>query len=156
MKCTQCGSNELINTMNLPFYVSGDASLEVSESDIYICKKCGHLEFFNTHYIEKLKEQERQHQAYIEEIMKIKYELNRLDTIPFDEAYFKNKIAELKEEIKTLERLGEGGKSIRAREDSIKDYEKIIRDRKDPRIESQKNGLKNRLVELDRNNRRAN
>ena len=154
MKCTQCGSNDLINTMNLPFHVSGDAKLEVSKTDIFICRECGHLEFFNTHYIEKLKEQERQHKAYIEEIMQIKSELNKLDAIPFDEVYYQNKIAELKEEIKTLERLGVDGKSIRSREDSIKEYEKIIEDRKDPRTESQKNGLKSRLAELDRNHRR--
>lgn len=154
MKCTECGSVELINTSELPFGVSGDARLEVSQSNIYICKQCGHLEFFNIHYIEKLKEKDRQDKEYIEEVTKIQSELERLDTISFDETYYLNKIAELKEEISTLERLGQGGKSIRAREDSIKEYERLIKDKKDPRIESQRIALRNRLAELNKNNRR--
>ena len=154
MKCTQCGSVELINTSELPFGVSGDARLEVSKSNIYICKQCGHLEFFNIHYIEKIKEKDRQDKEYNEEITKIQSELERLDSISFDETYYLNKIAELKEEIKTLERLGEVGKTIRAREDSIKEYERLIRDKKDPRIESQRIALRNRLAELNKNHRR--
>ena len=102
MKCTQCGSVELINTSSLPFGVSGDARLEVSKSNIYICKQCGHLEFFNIHYIEKLKDKDRQDKGYIEEVTKIQSELERLDTISFDETYFLNKIAVLKNEISTL------------------------------------------------------
>ena len=135
--------------MNLPFYVSGDARLEVSKTEIYICKECGHLEFFNRYYIEKLNQEEQRNKEINEEKHKILLELDRLDKIPFDESYFLGKIKELKDEIATLERLGEGGKSIRSRIDSIKDYEKIIKEKKDPRIESQKNNLKNRLYELN-------
>ena len=154
MKCTQCGSVELINTSELPFGVSGDARLEVSKSNIYICKQCGHLEFFNILYIEKLKEKDRQDKEYIEEVTKIQSELERLDTFSFDETYYLNKIAELKEEISTLERLGEVGKTIRTREDSIKEYGRLIRDKKDPIIENQRIALRNRLAEFNKNHRR--
>ncbi len=148
MKCTQCGSNELINTMNLPFHVLGDARLEVSKTEIFICRECGHLEFFNKQYIEKLNQKDQQNKAIADEIMKIQVELNRLNMIPFDATYYQGEIKRLKEEIATLEKLGVDGKSIRSRLDCIKDYERIIKNKVDPKIENQTNNLKNRLLEL--------
>ena len=149
MKCTQCGSKDLISTTCLPLRLSGDAYLEVFKDNIYICKECGHLEFFNKSYVDKLKKEEQKNNEIAEEQTKIKNELDRLKSIPFDEKYYQGKIKELKEEIATLERLGEGVKSVRARLDSIKDYERIIKEKKDPRIESQINHLNNRLYELN-------
>ena len=149
MKCTQCGSNDLISTTCLPLRLSGDAYLEVFKDNIYICKECGHLEFFNRYYIEKLNQEEQKNKEINDEKNKIMEEIARLKNLPFDEKYYQEKLKELKDEIAILEKLGVGGKAIRSRYEMLKECEDVLKEKKDPRIENQIRNLNNRLYELD-------
>ena len=55
MKCSGCGSNNLINSSHVPFSVYGDARLEVSKNNIFICLDCGHIEFYNLYFVDEYK-----------------------------------------------------------------------------------------------------
>lgn len=70
MKCTQCDCENLtpINLKSL-LDVSGDASMYNSKSlKIYVCRNCGHLEFFDNGFNEKFAEEAEVNKKYEQEI----------------------------------------------------------------------------------------
>ena len=97
MKCTQCDSKSLtkINLEDL-FYVSGDASLKTSNTlEVYVCKECGHLEFFDNAINTKQKEEQEVIEKFDKEL---KILIEKRDFIKT------GKLKELTEELSKVEK----------------------------------------------------
>ena len=135
MKCTSCGSNNLIEANHLPCYIEyGDGQLTISKGKVFICAECGHYELYDTDFRDRYKIEIAEKEEIKKEIDLKTKELTELRNIKFNPTPFENEIKRIKSEIQTLDELGVAGKSIRAREDSIKDYENIIKSGIDPKI----------------------
>lgn len=148
MKCTSCGSNNLINTRCVPFGVYGDATFEANKDNVFICLECGHIELYNLYFVKKYKESHKRYDEINKELLLIDAQIKKLENTPFDSSKYEMKIKQLEDEIETLTNLGTGGKIIRAREDSIKDYKRLIKNKNDMEINSKINDLKNKRNEL--------
>ena len=150
MKCSNCGSDNLKEVnMDVLLGISGDASLR-SRGDTFICLECGHIDFFNTAYVEDIKIKLKKKQEIENQINEKNKRISELENQKFDPAPFIKRIKKLQEEIKTLESMNVGGKVIRSREDGIKDYQKILDNKKDPSVVSEINHLKCEIRELEK------
>ena len=154
MKCTSCGSNNLIEVNHLPCYIEyGDGQLTISKGKVFICAECGHYELYDTAFCDKYKREMAEKEEIKKEIDLKDKRLIELKSIKFNPIPFENEIKRIKSEIQTLDGLGVAGKSIRAREDSIKDYEKIIKSGIDPKISGE---IKRIEFEIEQLNKKLN
>ena len=141
MKCTQCNSTHLVKTnlKNL-FYVSGDARLLASSTlEVYVCEECGHVEFFDSSFLSKNKEEEKINDYYNKLINQLKQEkeekfnckireleielgkanikLNDLDITVRQQSEIKNRVSEINKELIAIDREIEKNNTL------IKKYE---------------------------------
>ena len=141
MKCTQCNSTHLVKTdlRNL-CYVWGDSDLMISSTlEVYVCEDCGHVEFFDSSFLNKNKEEEQINDYYNKLINQLKQEkeekfnckireleielgranvkLNDLDITVRQQSEIKNRIAEINKELIAIDREIEKNNTL------IKKYE---------------------------------
>ena len=147
MKCTQCDSKSLTKiALEDLFYVSGDASLKTSNTlETYVCKQCGHIEFFDNAINIKQKEE-------TEVVEKFDKELNAL--IEKRELIKTGKLKELTETLAKVERqLTSLDITIRQQQEFKKQVEALNAEIKKVNIEIYK--IDKEIKEIEDKKRRA-
>jgi len=156
MKCSNCGGINFKEVgLDKLLSISGDARLNEIAS-VSICLNCGHLEFFNHYYVNDYKNKVDMNEKINKEIKEKNEKIEDIKSQKFDPMPYQKEINRLKEEIKTLQSLGVGGKDIRAREESIKDNEKVLVEKVDPnnkrtieQLEYEIYALKKAIIQID-------
>lgn len=149
MKCSYCGSEKVINTSSVPFWVTGDASMESNKNEIFICLDCAHIDFFNHYFVKEHSDNNARYIELKEKIKLIDSQIIELEVKPFDDDKYKKELKRYQEELEALILLGADNKSIRVREECIKEMEEILNARIDPKQVKQLKTLKNERTSLE-------
>ena len=95
MKCTSCGSTNLVKTY-FPMTSYGDGGASVSDMvDVYLCLDCGHYEFFSTKHANRYYDAAKWIRDTESEIDSLRRELSELESPSITQ--------KLNEEIKSIE-----------------------------------------------------
>lgn len=135
MKCSCCGGENLVKTSNVPFGVNGDARMYVNKEEVFICLDCAHVEFFNHHFVEEYKQKYLKYNEIKNKIKQIESQIFELENKPFDENKYKKELKIYQDERDTMIRLNVDNKSIRAKEECIKDVQNILDSKVDPKVQ---------------------
>ena len=143
--CKNCASKKL-KKIGIPFGVYGDADLRVSNTlTTYACGECGHIEWFDSHYVDEYSQNKTAVQTLTDELERLEKRLFELmDPINSLISSIKSKIGEAKLQLESLDITIRQQQEL---QEKVRSLESQLRDIKIPR---EKYDLEKQIKEIEK------
>ena len=141
MKCVNCGSISFIVDKNSDLYRLYDAQ---------ICSNCGFVHIFMESTVYRYNEILLRIDELKKQLNVLSLENKKEKIAPFDEQKYINMLEQYKKERDMLIDLGVGGKSLKAKEESIMEVQQILTNHVDSNSKGNIIRFNNRIFELKR------